>query len=169
MKKKFDDISKNYGEFWCVTLSGASKTGTKWLKISLAPILSLFINQYLNIATFCLSLTPDDPTKTYLDSQIRLIQGALFLSLTRASKGKSSLPKMVVYLLSKISHVFIHSNINGKKWLCWCSQIFWEEEFQKHWEELVCVLTEMLSVEKNKWFQKKNWHGVPLYLILFIF
>ena len=37
------------------------------------------------------------------------------------------------------------------------------------WEELVCVLTDMLSLEKNKWFKKKNWHGVPLYLILFIF
>ena len=23
------------------------------------------------------------------------------------------------------------------------------------WEELVCVLTDMLSLEKNKWFKKK--------------
>ena len=63
--------------------------------------MSLFINQWLNIATFCFSPTPDDPTKPYLESQIRKTQGALFLSLTRASKRISSLPKMVVYLLNK--------------------------------------------------------------------
>ena len=102
------------------------------------------------MATFCLSLTPDDPTKTYLESQIRLTQGALFLSLTRASKGKSSLPKMVVYLLSRIFHVFIRSNINGKNDFVGVPKYFGKRSSKKNWEELVCVLTEMLSVEKNK-------------------
>ena len=102
------------------------------------------------MATFCLSLTPDDPTKTYLESQIRLTQGALFLSLTRASKGKSSLPKMVVYLLSKISHVFIHSNINGKNDFVGVPRYFGKSSSHQNWEELVCVLKEMLYLEKNK-------------------
>ena len=43
----------------------------------------------------------------------------------------------------------------GKNDFVGVPRYFGKSSSHQNWEELVCVLKEMLYLEKNKWFQKK--------------
>ena len=50
----------------------------------------------------------------------------------------------------KICHALIHSNNYGKNDFVGVPRYFGKSSSHQNWEELVCVLKEMLYLEKNK-------------------